>query len=155
MSRVHATGARSAGLLLTAAGLLAAGLVSPPGEAPPRRPRRPPPPPPVKHVFVVNLENKGYDETFGPGLAGAVPSKTLRAQGQLLTQYYGTAHNSLPNYIAQISGQGPNAADPGRLPDLLRLRADRHRRAAARRSATAASTRRGEDRRRPARGARA
>ena len=24
-------------------------------------------PPPVNHVFVVNLENKGYDETFGPG----------------------------------------------------------------------------------------
>ena len=23
-------------------------------------------PPPVRHVFVINLENKGYDETFGP-----------------------------------------------------------------------------------------
>ena len=36
-------------------------------------------------------------------------ARTLRAQGVLLTRYYGTAHNSLPNYIAQISGQGPNA----------------------------------------------
>ncbi len=27
----------------------------------------------------------------------------------LLDQYYGTAHNSLPNYIAQVTGQGPNA----------------------------------------------
>ncbi len=26
----------------------------------------------------------------------------------LLNSYYGTAHNSQPNYIAQISGQGPN-----------------------------------------------
>ena len=26
----------------------------------------------------------------------------------LLNTYYGTAHNSQPNYVAQISGQGPN-----------------------------------------------
>ncbi len=64
--------------------------------------------PPVGHVFVVNLENKGYDKTWGPGSAAPYLSRTLRAQGTLLTQYYGTAHNSLPNYIAQISGQGPN-----------------------------------------------
>ncbi|GAA1960050.1 alkaline phosphatase family protein [Nocardioides panacihumi] len=65
--------------------------------------------PPIKHVFVINLENKGYDETFGPGSAAPYLSKTLRDGGQLLTQYYGTAHNSLPNYVAQISGQGPNS----------------------------------------------
>jgi len=65
-------------------------------------------PPPVRHVFVVNLENKGYDETFGPSSPAPYLSKTLRNQGQLLTQYYGTAHNSLPNYVAQVSGQGPN-----------------------------------------------
>jgi hypothetical protein len=66
-------------------------------------------PPPVRHVFVVNLENKGYDQTFGPDSPATYLSQTLRNQGQLLTQYYGTAHNSLPNYVAQISGQGPNA----------------------------------------------
>jgi hypothetical protein len=62
----------------------------------------------IGHVFVVNLENKGYDETFGPDSPAPYLSQELRAQGQLLTQYHGTAHNSLPNYIAQISGQGPN-----------------------------------------------
>ncbi len=70
-------------------------------------------PPAVKHVFVVNLENKGFDETFGPGSPAPYLSRTLRNQGQLLTQYYGTAHNSLPNYVAQISGQGPNAQTQG------------------------------------------
>ncbi len=70
-------------------------------------------PPPIGHVFVVNLENKGYDETFGPDSPAPYLSKTLTAQGQLLTQYYGTAHNSLPNYIAQISGQGPNPQTQG------------------------------------------
>lgn len=64
--------------------------------------------PPVGHVFVVNLENKGYDQTWGPGSPAPYLSQTLRRQGVLLTQYYGTAHNSLPNYQAQISGQGPN-----------------------------------------------
>ncbi|MGZ4775024.1 MAG: alkaline phosphatase family protein [Oryzihumus sp.] len=64
--------------------------------------------PPVKHVFVINLENKGYDETWGPGSAAPYLSQTLRSQGVLLSSYYGTAHNSQPNYVAQVSGQGPN-----------------------------------------------
>ena len=60
-----------------------------------------------RHVFVINLENKGYAATFGPGSKAPYLSRTLRAQGVLLTQYHGTAHNSLPNYLAQLSGQGP------------------------------------------------
>jgi len=64
--------------------------------------------PPVKHVFVINLENKGFNATWGPGSAAPYLSQTLRAQGVLLNTYYGTAHNSQPNYVAQISGQGPN-----------------------------------------------
>src|SRR3954452_9120392 len=65
--------------------------------------------PPVRHVFVVVLENKGYGETFGPGSAAPYLSKTLAGEGQLLSQYHATAHLSLPNYIAMVSGQGPNA----------------------------------------------
>src|SRR6478735_9711532 len=64
--------------------------------------------PGANHVFVINLENKGYDETWGPASAAPYLSQTLRSQGVLLNQYYGTAHNSQPNYVAQISGQGPN-----------------------------------------------
>jgi phospholipase C len=109
MSRGHATRVRTAGLLL-AAGVVAA-LVSASGGGVAAAPAKSAStkPPPVRHVFVVNLENKGYDETFGPTSPAPYLSKTLRNQGQLLTQYYGTAHNSLPNYVAQISGQGPNA----------------------------------------------
>jgi hypothetical protein len=65
--------------------------------------------PPVGHVFVINLENKGYDQTWGAASVAPYLSRTLRAQGVLLSQYYGIGHNSLDNYIAQISGQGPNA----------------------------------------------
>ncbi len=64
--------------------------------------------PPIGHVFVINLENKGFATTFGAGSPAPYLSKTLRAQGNLLTQYYGIGHNSLDNYVAQISGQGPN-----------------------------------------------
>jgi len=60
------------------------------------------------HVFVINLENKGYDETWGPDSKAPYLSQTLRSKGVLLSQYYGIGHNSLDNYIAQISGQAPN-----------------------------------------------
>ncbi len=69
--------------------------------------------PPVKHVFVINIENKGYDETWGPTSTAPYLAHKLRKQGVLLNSYYGTAHNSLPNYLAQISGQAPNAATQG------------------------------------------
>ncbi len=69
--------------------------------------------PPIKHVFVINIENKGYDRTWGPGSAAPYLATTLRAKGVLLNTYDGTAHNSQPNYIAQISGQGPNAQMQG------------------------------------------
>lgn len=63
-----------------------------------------------QHVFVINLENESYDLTFGPDSKAPYLSKELPAQGQLLTQYYGIAHASLGNYLAQISGQAPNPA---------------------------------------------
>src|SRR5215467_9059036 len=59
----------------------------------------------IKHVFIVVLENEGYNTTFGPNSPAPYLSKTLTAQGALLTQYYGTGHASLDNYIAMISGQ--------------------------------------------------
>ena len=64
--------------------------------------------PAIGHVFVINIENKGYDKTWGDGSEAPYLAKTLRHRGVLLNSYYGTAHNSQPNYIAQISGQGPN-----------------------------------------------
>src|SRR5512139_1960668 len=110
LARGFAVGAALAVLAGTAAAGLTAGA---PATAAPKSRAAKTAPPPVGHVFVINLENKGYDETFGPDSPAPYLSKTLTAQGQLLTQYYGTAHNSLPNYIAQISGQGPNPQTQG------------------------------------------
>jgi hypothetical protein len=65
-------------------------------------------PPPIRHVFMIVLENKGFDETFGPASPAPYLSQTLTGEGQLLRQYYGIGHASLDNYIALVSGQGPN-----------------------------------------------
>ena len=72
-----------------------------------------PKPPPIKHVFVINLENKSFDETWGADSPAPYLSQTLKSQGAFLDQYYAVAHVSLGNYIAQISGQGPSKATQG------------------------------------------
>lgn len=62
----------------------------------------------VGHVFVIVLENKSYDVTFGSGSAAPYLAQTLPSMGALLKDYYSTGHASLDNYIAMISGQAPN-----------------------------------------------
>lgn len=61
--------------------------------------------PKVGHIFVIVLENKGFTETFGPASKAPYLSKELTKKGVLLSHYYGTAHYSLGNYLAMISGQ--------------------------------------------------
>ncbi|MGA9838038.1 MAG: alkaline phosphatase family protein [Gemmatimonadaceae bacterium] len=70
----------------------------------------PPRPPAIRHVFVIVLENKNYDATFGAGSAAPYLAHTLVRAGALLRQYYGTGHVSLDNYISMISGIAPNPA---------------------------------------------
>jgi hypothetical protein len=65
--------------------------------------------PPIKHVFVIVLENQGFDSTFAPTTLATYLADTLTAQGALLRQYYGIGHFSLDNYIAMISGMGATA----------------------------------------------
>jgi phosphatidylinositol-3-phosphatase len=62
---------------------------------------------PVRHIFLLLLENEDYDRSFGPASPATYLSKQLPAQGAQLLNYYGTAHYSLGNYLALISGQGP------------------------------------------------
>lgn len=64
--------------------------------------------PAITHVFIIVLENRPYDTTFGPNSPAPFLADTMTAQGALLTHYYGTGHFSLDNYISMISGQAPN-----------------------------------------------
>jgi hypothetical protein len=63
----------------------------------------------IGHVFVINLENENYETTWGAQSPARYLNATLVPKGKLLTQYYGIGHVSLDNYIAEISGQAPNA----------------------------------------------
>jgi phosphatidylinositol-3-phosphatase len=62
----------------------------------------------ITHVFVITLENEGYDVTFGAKSEAPYLAKTLTSQGALLSQYFGIGHASLDNYLAMISGQAAN-----------------------------------------------
>lgn len=66
------------------------------------------PAPRIGHIFVITLENEGYASTFGNPSADPYLASTLPADGALLTQYYGTGHESNDNYVSMISGQAPN-----------------------------------------------
>jgi hypothetical protein len=83
--------------------------------------------PTIKHVWIVVLENKSYDTTFGSSPGSAYLGTTLPAQGQLLTQYFGIGHSSLDNYIAMISGQPPDTqtqADCGTFSEFVSTSVD-------------------------------
>jgi hypothetical protein len=57
--------------------------------------------PPIKHVWFVLLENQSYTAFDDPHLS------VLKQQGAWIQNYFGIAHESLPNYIALIGGQAP------------------------------------------------
>ena len=65
------------------------------------------PPGKINHIIVIEFENEGYQTTFGPGSPATYLNTTLRQQGELLQNYYAVGHDSLDNYIAQVSGQAP------------------------------------------------
>jgi hypothetical protein len=69
--------------------------------------------PPIRHVFVIVLENEGYETTFGEPSNDPYLASTLPVEGALLTNYYGIGHYSDDNYVALISGQAPNPQTQG------------------------------------------
>jgi hypothetical protein len=62
----------------------------------------------IKHVWLIILENKSYDESFTGLNQNTYLWQTLPEQGALLTNYYGTGHFSMDNYISMVSGQAPS-----------------------------------------------
>ena len=64
----------------------------------------------VRHVWVIELENQGYAQSFGTPSADPYLAETLPRMGALLENYYAIGHSSADNYIAQVSGQAPTLA---------------------------------------------
>jgi len=63
---------------------------------------------PVKHVFVIALTTDSYHGTFGHASIARYLNSTLRRRGTLLSGYRTLGDTELPDYLAMISGQGPN-----------------------------------------------
>jgi hypothetical protein len=61
----------------------------------------------IEHILVIELENEGFDSTFGPTSPARYLNDVLLQQGQLVTNYFATSHVSLGNYLSQVSGQAP------------------------------------------------
>jgi len=66
-------------------------------------------PPAIKHVWVIQMENESFDATFGNPSGEPYLAETLPSMGALLENYYSIGHDSLDNYIAEISGQAPDS----------------------------------------------
>ena len=73
-------------------------------------------------MFVVNFENKGFATTWGESSPAQYLTQTLRKKAVFLSEYYAIAHPSLPNYVAQISGQGPSRATQSDCPTYTDFR---------------------------------
>jgi hypothetical protein len=95
---------------------VAATLLALPGSAGAGTPAKKPPakvvraalaPGKINHIFVIEFENEGYNITFSPISPARYLNTTLRQDGELLENYDAIGHNSLDNYIAQVSGQAP------------------------------------------------
>ena len=62
----------------------------------------------IRHVWVIELENQGYAQTFGTPAADPYLARTLPRMGARLENYYAIGHSSAANYVAQVSGQAPD-----------------------------------------------
>ena len=62
----------------------------------------------IRHVWIIELENNSFKTAFGRPSSDPELARVLRAKGALLRNYYGIGHDSLDNYIAEISGQAPD-----------------------------------------------
>ncbi|HET8878512.1 MAG TPA: alkaline phosphatase family protein [Arthrobacter sp.] len=62
------------------------------------------------HVFVIMMENHGYDQVIG-NTADAPFINSLARRYNTATNYHGVTHPSLPNYLASISGSSQGIWD--------------------------------------------
>jgi hypothetical protein len=102
-------GARGAVASLLAVAAAAAGLLAvAPGAAATAAPGRAAlAPGSIRHIVLIELENEGFSTTFSPDSPAVYLNRVLLRRGELVVNYYAIGHDSLDNYIAQVSGQSP------------------------------------------------
>jgi hypothetical protein len=67
------------------------------------------PQPKVGHVFVIGLSTTSFEAAFGQQSAARYLNAKLRPRGTFLGGYETLARSELPDYVALIGGQAPNA----------------------------------------------
>ena len=67
----------------------------------------------VGHVFVIALSTPSFDAVFGAQSIAHYLNGTLVRRGTLLGGYETLGRSELPDYLAMVSGQAPNAATRG------------------------------------------
>lgn len=99
----------------SSAPLAAPAPTSPPPESAPSS--EPPPAAPalpeagrIKHVFVISLTSPGYEAAFGETSQMPYLATQLQPKGELLSGYTLLDDAAMPNGIAAVSGQPPNAS---------------------------------------------
>ncbi len=68
-----------------------------------------PQPTKIRHVFLIVLAGHGFDANFGTASTAAYLNGTLRPKGTLLSGYASLGRNGLPDVLAAVGGQPPNA----------------------------------------------
>jgi hypothetical protein len=66
--------------------------------------------PPITHVWQIQSENESESATYGASSPATYLNETLVPEGVFLKNHYATGHESLDNYLSEISGQLGNAA---------------------------------------------
>jgi hypothetical protein len=72
----------------------------------------------VRHVWVIELENQGYAQSFGTPSADPYLAEALPRMGALLENYYAIGHSSADKLHRAGLRAGPHPGHPGRLPAL-------------------------------------
>ncbi|MBO0767096.1 MAG: hypothetical protein J2O48_00285 [Solirubrobacterales bacterium] len=75
----------------------------------------------IKHVWVITMENHAFESNFSGLNNNTYLSQTLPKYGALLTNYYGTGHSSLDNYLSGTSGQAPVTDNQGDCPAYTKM----------------------------------
>ena len=74
--------------------------------------------PEINHVFLIVLDDHGYEETFGKESPAPYLAETLAGEGKLLSNYYAVAQGGPGQRDRPAQRPGADAADRAELPRI-------------------------------------
>ncbi|MDW5596433.1 alkaline phosphatase family protein [Conexibacter stalactiti] len=80
-----------------------------------------PKPTKIRHVFVIALAGHGFDAAFGPQSSAPYLAGRLRPRGVVLEGFRALGAAQLPDHLAQVGGQPPNAQTSADCPSFTEI----------------------------------